>query len=78
MALFGTFSQEMVLSEGCLMGFGGFDGRMLFSFFHSDKQARRLSACNGKDYQAIKPTDITNLLITQRAAGVQKIAYGIC
>jgi hypothetical protein len=59
MALFGTFSQEMALSEGCSMGFGGFDGRMLFSFFHLDKQARRLSACHGKDHQAIKPTDIT-------------------
>jgi hypothetical protein len=59
MALFGTFSQEMALSEGCSMGF---DGRMLFSLLHWHKQSRHLLACHGKDHQTIVPTDTSNLV----------------
>jgi hypothetical protein len=48
MALFGAFSQVIVLCEGgkgCLMEFWWFDGRRLFSMGTIDGGRRRL--CNG-------------------------------
>jgi hypothetical protein len=65
MAFFGIFLRKWSSGgggKGCLMGFVGFDGRMLFSLLHWHKQARHLLACHGKDHQTIVPTDTSNLV----------------